>query len=230
MSGTPAESTIDAADRVMMERCLALAMRSVDLGEYPYAAVICRNGEVVCEFINSVRHDRDVTRHAEMVAMSEAQHRLNRVSFEDCTIYANAEPCALCCYAMRETRIGRVVFGVPAPLTGGVTRWNILADTKLSNVLPEVFAPPPEIVPGFMREEIEFSDRAPRSAGLGVHSRTQHFWRAGAGADPHARNGTRPPRHSAACDVVPAPLAVRLFRSVTRRPSARRRCNTGRPL
>ena len=139
----------------MMERCLALAMRSVDLGEYPYAAVICRNGEVVCESINSVRHDRDVTHHAEMVAMSEAQHRLNRVSLEDCTIYANAEPCALCCYAMRETRIGRVVFGVPAPLTGGVTRWNILTDTKLSNALPEVFAPPPEIVPGFMREEIK---------------------------------------------------------------------------
>jgi len=87
--------------------------------------------------------------------MSEAQHRLNRVSLEDCTIYANAEPCALCCYAMRETRIGRVVFGVPAPLTGGVTRWDVLTDTKLSNALPEVFAPPPEIVPGFMREEIE---------------------------------------------------------------------------
>ncbi len=155
MNGTPPDPIIDAADRVMMERCLALAMHSVDLGEYPYAAVICRNGEVVCESINLVRHDRDVTHHAEMVAMSEAQHRLNRVSLEDCTIYANAEPCALCCYAMRETRIGRVVFGVPAPLTGGVTRWDVLTDTKLSNALPEVFAPPPEIVAGFMREEIE---------------------------------------------------------------------------
>jgi len=155
MNGTPAASTIDAVDRAMMERCIALAMRSADLGEYPYAAVICRNGEVVCEAMNSVRRDRDVTHHAEVVAISEAQHRLNRVSLEDCTMYANAEPCALCCYAMRETRIGRVVFGVPAPLTGGVTRWNILADTKLSNILPEVFAPPPEIVSGFMREEIE---------------------------------------------------------------------------
>jgi tRNA(adenine34) deaminase len=142
-------------DRGMMERCIALAMRSVDLGEYPYAAVICRNGEVVCESINSVRRDHDVTHHAEIVAISEAQRRLNQVSLEDCTIYANAEPCALCCYAMRETRIGRVVYGVPAPLTGGVTRWNILADTKLSDTLPEVFAPPPEIVPGFMREQIE---------------------------------------------------------------------------
>ena len=64
---------------------------------------------------------------------------------------------------MRETRIGRVVFGLPAPLTGGVTRWNILGDTLLSNTLPEVFAPPPEIVPGFMREQIEsaIAHRAP---------------------------------------------------------------------
>jgi tRNA(adenine34) deaminase len=139
----------------MMERCIALAMHAVDVGEYPYAAVICRNGQVVCESINSVGQDHDVTHHAEVVAMSKALHRLNRVSLEDCTIFANAEPCALCCYAMRETRIGRVVFGIPAPLTGGLTRWNILADTKLSDTLPEVFAPPPEIVPGFMHEQVE---------------------------------------------------------------------------
>jgi len=154
MDYMPAEPR-SVIDSDMMERCIALAMRSVDLGEYPYAAVICRNGEVLCESINSVRHDHDVTHHAEIVAISEAQRRLTRVSLEDCTINANAEPCALCCYAMRETRIGRVVYGVPAPLTGGVTRWNILADTKLSVTLPEVFAPPPEIAPGFMREQIE---------------------------------------------------------------------------
>ncbi len=163
MDRTPAEPIIDAVDRAMMERCIALAMRSADLGEYPYAAVICRDGKVICESINPVRHDHDVTHHAEIVAISQAQRRLNRVSLEDCTIYANAEPCALCCYAMRETRIGRVVFGVPAPLTGGVTRWNILADSKLSDTLPEVFAPPPQIVPGFMREQIEsaIAHRAP---------------------------------------------------------------------
>jgi tRNA(adenine34) deaminase len=87
--------------------------------------------------------------------MKQALRRLNRVSLEDCTIYTNAEPCALCSYAMRETRIGRVVFGVPAPLTGGLSRWNILADVELSNTLPEVFAPSPEIVPGFMHEQVE---------------------------------------------------------------------------
>ena len=151
----PSKSTADALDRAMMERCIALAIQAVDVGEYPYAAVICRDGEVISEGINSARQDRDVTHHAEIVVMKQALSRLNQVSLEDCTIYTNAEPCALCCYAMRETRIGRVVFGVPAPLTGGLSRWNILADVELSNTLPEVFAPPPEIVPGFMHEQVE---------------------------------------------------------------------------
>jgi len=155
MNRTPIGPTLESVDHAMMERCVALAMRGVDLGEYPYAAVISRDGVVVCESINSVRHDRDVTHHAELVAISRALRRLNRVSLEDCTIYSDAEPCALCSYAIREARIGRVVFGVPAPLNGGMTRWNILADTKLSDTLPEVFAPPPEIVCGFMREQIE---------------------------------------------------------------------------
>jgi tRNA(Arg) A34 adenosine deaminase TadA len=99
MDRAPAEPTIDDVDRAMMERCIALALRAADLGEYPYAAVICRHGKVVCEAINTVRHDRDVSHHAEVVAISEGLRRLNRASLEDCTIYANGEPCALCCCA-----------------------------------------------------------------------------------------------------------------------------------
>jgi len=155
MTGAPAASATDAFDRAMMERCIALSIRASEAGEYPYAAVICHGGQVVCEALNAARHDHDVTHHAEFVAITQALHRLDSVSLEDCTIYANAEPCAFCSYAMRETRIGRVVFGTPAPLTGGVTRWNILSDTRLSDTLPEVFAPPPEIVGGFMRDEVE---------------------------------------------------------------------------
>lgn len=138
-----------------MDRCLAVAMQAADRGEYPYAAVICRLGQIVCEATSSVRQDHDATHHAELLAITRAYRRLDRVSLEDCTIYSNAEPCALCSYAIRESRIGRVVYGIPAPLTGGMTRWNILADNELSDRLPEVFVPPPQIAAGFMREQIE---------------------------------------------------------------------------
>ena len=70
---------------------------------------------------------------------------------------------------MRETRVGRVVFGIPAPLTGGLSRWNILADAELSKTLPKVFAPPPEIVAGFMAaaDIYDFGKLAPGNAILG---------------------------------------------------------------
>ncbi len=145
----------DILDRAMMERCIALSGASGAAGEYPYAAIICRHGQVVAESPNRVKRDGDVTRHAEAVAISLAQRALGTISLDDCTIYANAEPCAFCSYAIRESRIGRVVYGLTSPHMGGVSKWRVLSDEDLSRVMPEVFAPPPEIVAGFMAEEAE---------------------------------------------------------------------------
>ncbi len=142
-----------AHDRALMEQCLALARASGRAGEYPYGAVISRGGKMVASSINRVRQDRDVTRHAEVCAIQNAQRALGTISLDDCTLYCNAEPCAFCCYAIRESRIGRVVYGLQSPHMGGLTKWNVLADEDLSRTMPEVFAPPPEIVGGFMQEE-----------------------------------------------------------------------------
>ena len=38
---------------------------------------------------------------------------------------------------------------------GGLSKWNILGDTDLSASMPEVFAPPPEVVSGFMADDVE---------------------------------------------------------------------------
>jgi tRNA(adenine34) deaminase len=144
-----------ANDRLMMTYCIALSKQSGKAGEYPYAAVVCRDGAIVAESINRVVHDGDVTRHAEVVAIAQAQKALRSVSLDDCEIFVNAEPCAFCCYAIRESRIRRVVFGLNSPHMGGVSKWNVLADNDLNAAMPEVFAPPPEIVAGFMAKEAE---------------------------------------------------------------------------
>ena len=94
--------TIASLDRAMMQRCIALSVRSGEEGEYPYGVVICRDGEVVTESINRVAHERDVTRHAEVVAISQAQKILGTVSLDDCAIYVSAEPCAICSLMIRE--------------------------------------------------------------------------------------------------------------------------------
>jgi tRNA(adenine34) deaminase len=84
-----------------------------------------------------------------------AQKTLSTISLDDCEIYINAEPCAFCSYAIRESRIRRVVYGLSSPHMGGLSKWNVLDDTDLSSAMPEVFAPPPEIVSGYMEAEVQ---------------------------------------------------------------------------
>ena len=55
---------------------------------------------------------------AEVVAISEAQKTVGSTNLDDCTIYANVEPCALCSYAIRESRIARVVYAMRSPIMG----------------------------------------------------------------------------------------------------------------
>ena len=53
----------ETLDREMMTRCLAVAVRSGQEGEYAYGVVICRAANVVAESTNRVAHEHDVTRH-----------------------------------------------------------------------------------------------------------------------------------------------------------------------
>lgn len=47
----------------------------------------------------------------------------------------------MCSFAIRETRIGRVVFSIKSPMMGGLSKWNVLRGTEASHALPEVFGP-----------------------------------------------------------------------------------------
>jgi len=149
------EEMPQSPDEQMMRRCLALAVQSSQQHEYPFGAVVVRNGEIVAESTNRVARDLDVTHHAEIVAMTEAQRTLGSTDLSDCTLYSNVEPCALCSYAIREARLARVVFALRSPVMGGFSRWNILNDRDLSTAIPHVFVPPPEVVPGVLADEAD---------------------------------------------------------------------------
>jgi tRNA(adenine34) deaminase len=145
----------DAIDLRMMERCIALSREAVSEGEYPFACVIAENGQVVVETTNRVARDCDVTRHAELMAVSEAQRKLGRTEPSGCTLYTTVEPCPMCSFPIREARISRVVYAIRSPLMGGSSRWDVLGDSVLSAQMPEAFGEAPEVIAGVLRREAE---------------------------------------------------------------------------
>ncbi|HEX5509012.1 MAG TPA: nucleoside deaminase [Pseudolabrys sp.] len=144
-----------ATDLAMMRRCITLSAEAAKQGEFPFAALIADGNRVVVKVTNRVVRKSDVTQHAELLAVSEAQRVLGRNDLSSCTIYSNIEPCAMCSFSIRETGIGRVVFAISSPMMGGFSKWGVLRDTEISNVMPEAFGGVPEVVVGLLRQEAE---------------------------------------------------------------------------
>ena len=112
---------------------------------------VCRDGEIVAEAINRVAAETDVSRHAETIAMSDAQRLLGSLHLKGCTLYTTVEPCVMCSWTVRMTRIPRVVFAIKSPVMGGHSGWNVLADAGLREGCRSISAVPRGGVPGSRR-------------------------------------------------------------------------------
>jgi tRNA(adenine34) deaminase len=158
-AGTPAASI----DLEMMTRCIEISREAATSGELPFAAIVCKEGRIIAESSNRVVQDGDVSRHAEILALSLAQRIAGSKRLRGYTLYTNVEPCPMCAFAVRETGISRVVYAIRSPVMGGHSRWAILEDDELSRVMPIYFSAPPEIVAGFCSTEAEkvWHDRHP---------------------------------------------------------------------
>jgi tRNA(adenine34) deaminase len=151
----PLQKIADPTDLAMMHRCIALSREATREGEYPFATVIAVDGRVVAEAINHAVRERDVSRHAEVIALSAAQKTLGRKGLRHATLYTNVEPCAMCSFCAREAQVGRVVYAIGSPVMGGSSKWNILGDDDMTDRLPQIFGSVPEVVSGLLHQEAE---------------------------------------------------------------------------
>ena len=146
--------SVSPTDLKLMRRCIELSRIAGSQGEFPFACVIAKGEDVIVETTNRVARDKDVTCHAELLAVSQAQRTLGRTRLTGCTLYSNVEPCAMCAFPIREARIGRVVYALSSPLMGGHSRWNILGDGDIRAAMPEAFGDV-EVLFGVLAQEAE---------------------------------------------------------------------------
>jgi tRNA(adenine34) deaminase len=74
-------------------------------------SVIVRDGQLVARGHNLVSTTRDVTAHAETVALREGGRALGGVDFSSCVLYTTFEPCPMCCGAIVLAGISVLIVG-----------------------------------------------------------------------------------------------------------------------
>lgn len=142
-------------DKKYIRRCIQLANNAVKADDNPFGSVIVQRNKIISESGNKIVNS-DITNHAEIIVMREAQKIKNSNDLSDCEIYSNCEPCPMCAFMMRELKFSRVVFSLTSPYMGGYSKWNILEDKELERFTP-FFSKPPEVVAGLLEREAKES-------------------------------------------------------------------------
>ncbi|MBP8989984.1 MAG: tRNA adenosine(34) deaminase TadA [Clostridia bacterium] len=94
--------------------------RSADrIGEVPVGAIIVHEGHIIGRGYNQRETRKDVTLHAEIIAIRQACRHLNSWRLQDCDLYVTLEPCIMCAGAIVQARIRTLIYGAQDPKAGG---------------------------------------------------------------------------------------------------------------
>lgn len=95
-----------------MELALNEAKKALKKGEVPIGAVIVKNGEIISKAHNQKEQGKNVTKHAEILAITKASKKLNNWRLNGCDMYITLFPCPMCASAIQQARIHRVYYAL----------------------------------------------------------------------------------------------------------------------
>ena len=100
----------------MNEYYMNLAIKQANIAlkhdEVPVGAIIIKNNKVISKAYNKKETKKNCTSHAEILAISKACKKIKNWRLDDCIIFVTMEPCMMCCGAIQQSRIKKIVYGV----------------------------------------------------------------------------------------------------------------------
>jgi tRNA(adenine34) deaminase len=106
------------SDEYYMKLALKEAQYAFEEDEVPVGALVICNNRIIGKGYNQTERLKDVTAHAEMLAITAAANYLGSKFLEGCTLYVTLEPCLMCAAALKWARIDRLVYGATDPKAG----------------------------------------------------------------------------------------------------------------
>lgn len=106
-------------EKYMIE-ALKEANKAFSINEVPIGCVIVKDNKIISRGYNKKESTNLATSHAEIIAINKACKKLNNWRLLDCTLYVTVEPCLMCCGAIIQSRIKKVVYGTSNENYGAV--------------------------------------------------------------------------------------------------------------
>jgi tRNA(adenine34) deaminase len=129
-----------------MRAALAEAEAAAAEGEVPVGCVVVYEGRIVGRGHNRTESLKDVTAHAEILAIGAAATTLQNWRLRGAAAYVTVEPCLMCAGALTLARPDLVVFGARDPKFGCLgSRYDIARDNRFNHKL--------KVVEGVLAEE-----------------------------------------------------------------------------
>lgn len=102
-----------------MELAIKEAKKAALRDEIPIGAIIKEDsGKVIAKEGNKIIELCDPTAHAEINAIRIACTVREDLYLSDCTMYVTLEPCSMCLGAIINSRLKKLVYGLPSPKYG----------------------------------------------------------------------------------------------------------------
>jgi len=129
-----------------MNEALNEALKAKNIDEVPIGAVVVKNGEIIGRGHNLREKSQNATKHAEMIAIQNANKHLNNWRLEECEMFVTLEPCVMCSGAIQLSRLKKIYFGPTDSKSGAAgTLMNLLQDNRFNHQV--------EIESGVLEEE-----------------------------------------------------------------------------
>lgn len=129
------------------EKYMRIALQEAEIagetGEVPIGAVIVCNDLIIAKAHNQTEMLRDVTAHAEILAITAAEEYLGAKYLTNCTLFVTVEPCVMCAGALAWSQISEIVFATKDEKRG------------YSRYSTEILHPKTKVVEGVLSNESE---------------------------------------------------------------------------
>ena len=114
-----------------MQAALAEAKKAQALGEVPIGCVIVHQGQIIGRGHNLRETTQQAEKHAEMIAIAQANQVLDSWRLPEAELYVTLEPCPMCSGAIINSRIAKVYYGAADEKAGTAgTLMNLLTDPR----------------------------------------------------------------------------------------------------